>query len=47
MSQGQEARPDAWRTRAEIWRMFDDSLAPDDSHAGLLRFIQRRRRWQL
>lgn len=26
---------------------FDDTLAPDDSHAGLLRFILRRRIWPL
>ena len=26
---------------------FDDTLAPGDSHAGLLRFILRRRRWPL
>ena len=26
---------------------FDDTLAPDDSHAGLLRFILRRRLWPL
>lgn len=24
---------------------FDDTLAPDDSHAGLLRFILRHRIW--
>ncbi len=26
---------------------FDDTLAPDDSHAGVLRFILRRRIWPL
>ena len=33
--------------RGWILADFDDTLAPDDSHAGLLRFILRRRIWPL
>ncbi|AUV13001.1 MULTISPECIES: HAD family hydrolase [Aeromonas] len=37
------------RVPARGWILadFDDTLAPDDSHAGLLRFILRRRIWPL
>ncbi|MEI4983523.1 HAD family hydrolase [Aeromonas caviae] len=37
------------RVPARGWILadFDDTLAPDDSHAGLLRFILRRRLWPL
>jgi phosphatidylglycerophosphatase C len=37
------------RVPAHGWILadFDDTLAPDDSHAGLLRFILRRRIWPL
>lgn len=35
--------PSPWLILAD----FDDTLAPDDSHAGLLRFILRRRIWPL
>ncbi|MGY3945302.1 HAD family hydrolase [Aeromonas tecta] len=34
--------PNGW-----ILADFDDTLAPDDSHAGLLRYILRRRLWPL
>lgn len=37
----------AVKTIGWILADFDDTLAPGDSHAGLLRYILRRRRWPL
>lgn len=42
MSRVDTVPPKGW-----ILADFDDTLAPDDSHAGLLRFILRRRLWPL
>ncbi|MGY3930852.1 HAD hydrolase, family IF [Aeromonas encheleia] len=42
MSHELGALPTGW-----ILADFDDTLAPGDSHAGLLRYILRRRRWPL
>ncbi|MGY3885074.1 HAD family hydrolase [Aeromonas aquatica] len=42
MSRLEAVPPKGW-----ILADFDDTLAPDDSHAGLLRFILRRRLWPL
>ncbi|MCH7372238.1 HAD family hydrolase [Aeromonas sp. MR16] len=42
MSRVEAVPPKGW-----ILADFDDTLAPDDSHAGLLRFILRRRLWPL
>lgn len=39
--------PPGWPPEGWILADFDDTLAPDDSHAGLLRHILRRRRWPL
>ncbi|WP_434662841.1 haloacid dehalogenase-like hydrolase [Aeromonas sp. NJAU223] len=36
-----------WPQTGWILADFDDTLAPDDSHAGLLRYILYRRRWPL
>ncbi|MGL5812074.1 MAG: HAD family hydrolase [Aeromonas sp.] len=45
MSASSGVPPSEWPREGWILADFDDTLAPDDSHAGLLRHILRRRLW--